>query len=76
MTTDTSCRLILVLPYPIVSSVSFAPKEITVGSSTTVNVSLAPTNDALSEVVVTALGIRRFEKALGYAVSKVDPGTR
>ena len=27
----------------------------------------------LSEVVVTAFGIRRSEKALGYAVSKVDP---
>ncbi|MEJ7766974.1 MAG: SusC/RagA family TonB-linked outer membrane protein [Chitinophagaceae bacterium] len=59
----------------VVSSVSFATKEVTVGSSTTINVTLVPPDDALTDVVVTAMGIRRSEKALGYAVSKVDPGT-
>lgn len=59
----------------VVSSVNFTPKEITVGSSTTINVMLAASDGTLSEVVVTAMGIRRSEKALGYAVSKVDPGT-
>lgn len=58
----------------VFSSVSFSTREVTVGSSTTVNVSLAP-DVALSEVVVTAMGIKRSEKALGYAVSKVEPGT-
>ncbi len=58
----------------IVSSVSFITKEVVVGSSTTVNVTLV--NDAsVSEVIVTAMGIKRSEKALGYAVSKVEPTT-
>ncbi|HEX8331639.1 MAG TPA: SusC/RagA family TonB-linked outer membrane protein [Segetibacter sp.] len=59
----------------VISSVNFANQEVTVGSSTTLNVSLDPSSGTLSEVVVTAMGIRRSEKALGYAVSKVDPGT-
>ncbi|MDB5196838.1 MAG: TonB-dependent receptor plug [Flaviaesturariibacter sp.] len=59
----------------VISSVSFGTKEVTVGSSTTVNVRLTSSSDALSEVVVTAMGIRRSEKAIGYAVSKVDPNT-
>jgi TonB-linked SusC/RagA family outer membrane protein len=59
----------------VVSSVNFITKEVTIGSSTTVNVSLVLTDASLSEVVVTAMGIKRSEKALGYAVSKVDPNT-
>ena len=58
----------------VISSVSFATREVTVGTNTTVNVSLAP-DASLSEVVVTAMGIKRSEKAIGYAVSKVEPGT-
>jgi TonB-linked SusC/RagA family outer membrane protein len=59
----------------VVSSVGFANKEVTVGTNATVNVTLAASDDNLSEVVVTAMGIKRSEKALGYAVSKVDPAT-
>jgi TonB-linked SusC/RagA family outer membrane protein len=59
----------------VVSSINFASREITVGSSSTINVALAPADATMSEVVVTAMGIRRSEKALGYAVSKVDPNT-
>src|SRR5207253_5691718 len=36
-------------------------------------VSLAPSSSNMDEVVVTAVGIRRSEKALGYAISKVNP---
>lgn len=59
----------------MVSAVSYASKEITVGSSTTISIKLAPADKDLSEVVVTAMGIKRSERALGYAVSQVDPGT-
>jgi TonB-linked SusC/RagA family outer membrane protein len=59
----------------VVSSVGFTTKEVTVGAGSTLNITLASADGTLSEVVVTALGIRRSEKALGYAVSKVDPGT-
>jgi len=52
------------------SYVGYQSQNITVGTSNTVNVSLQLDN-TLDEVVVTALGIKREEKALGYAVSKV-----
>ena len=60
----------------VISSVNFLPKEVAIGSSTTLNVTLVSSNATnLNEVVVTAMGIKRSDKALGYAVSKVDVGT-
>lgn len=59
----------------IASGVGFATKEIKVGSGTTMDIMLAAAKEDLSEVVVTAMGIKRTERAVGYAVSKVDPGT-
>jgi len=53
-----------------VSYVGYSSQDITVGTSTTVNVTLAPDN-FLEEVVVTALGIKRDEKALGYSVQSI-----
>ncbi|WP_291968085.1 SusC/RagA family TonB-linked outer membrane protein [Maribacter sp.] len=43
----------------------------TVGSSSTISISMEEDAQALDEVVVTALGIKREQKSLGYAVSKV-----
>ncbi len=43
-----------------------------IGDRTTINVSLAADNEELDEVVVTALGITRDKKALGYAIAEVD----
>ncbi|PKA99041.1 TonB-linked SusC/RagA family outer membrane protein [Flavobacteriaceae bacterium MAR_2009_75] len=43
----------------------------TVGSSNTVNVQMTEDAEALEEVVVTALGIKREEKSVGYAVQNV-----
>lgn len=51
--------------------IGFSPQEITVGTATTVNVVLANEDNNLNEVVVTALGIRREKKSLGYAVQEV-----
>jgi len=50
----------------------YEPQEIVVGKSTVVNVSLKLSSEQLEGVVVTALGLTREEKSLGYAVSKVD----
>jgi TonB-linked SusC/RagA family outer membrane protein len=55
----------------VISGIGFETKEFSVGGLQTVNISLKQANSALSEVVVTALGIRREKKALGYAVSTV-----
>jgi TonB-linked SusC/RagA family outer membrane protein len=55
-----------------VSSLGFAAKEVTVGASqATVNVSLTAQSNDLSEVVVTALGIKREKKSLTYASQQV-----
>lgn len=59
----------------IVSGVNFEKKEATITSAGAINITLQATTQSLSEVVVTAMGIRRVERALGYGVSKVDPGT-
>jgi hypothetical protein len=37
-----------------------------------INISLSAVSAQLNEVVVTALGIKREKKALGYAVSTVE----
>ncbi|UKJ07695.1 SusC/RagA family TonB-linked outer membrane protein [Solitalea lacus] len=49
--------------------VGYTTKEVTVGTSSTVNVSLDQDNKQLGEVVVTALGIKRAEKSLGYSAT-------
>lgn len=59
----------------LISGVGYVTKEVKVGSGTTIDVALVPAKDILSEVVVTGMGIRKTERALGYAVSKVDPNT-
>lgn len=56
----------------VVTAASFQTQEVTVGNQSTIPVTLVGEAN-LQEVVVTALGIRRTEKALGYSVSKVDP---
>ena len=53
-----------------VSYVGYAAQTVTVGTSTTINVTLNLDN-TLEEVVVTALGITREAKSLGYAQQKV-----
>jgi TonB-dependent SusC/RagA subfamily outer membrane receptor len=54
----------------VVSFVGFTSKEVTVGNNTFLTVSLAASGK-LSEVVVTALGIRKEQKQLGYSISQV-----
>jgi len=53
------------------SYVGFTTQKVTVGASATLNVTLVSDN-ALEEVVVTALGITREAKSLGYAQQKVE----
>ncbi len=50
------------------SYVGYAEQSVTVGASNSINVALQTDNE-LEEVIVTAQGIRREKKALGYAVS-------
>jgi iron complex outermembrane receptor protein len=54
------------------SSIGLVTKDVTVGTSATLDVSLVEDANALSEVVVTALGVKRESKSLGYAVNTVS----
>ena len=72
-TTNTSGKFSLSVSSGAVLSFSFIgykTKEVTVGE-TTINVVLESNENALTEVVVTALGIKREKKSLGYAVQEV-----
>ncbi|SFB75962.1 TonB-linked outer membrane protein, SusC/RagA family [Flagellimonas taeanensis] len=55
------------------SYVGYLTKEIQVGTQTVVNVTLEENAEVLQEVVVTAQGIKKSKKALGYAIANVRP---
>ena len=56
----------------LVSYLGYASKEIDVNGQSTLNAQLLPNTGELDEVVVTALGMKREKKALGYSVSETD----
>ncbi len=55
----------------LVSFVGMKTQEITLGADNTLNVVLSPDVQELEGVVVTALGVTREKKALGYSVQDV-----
>jgi TonB-linked SusC/RagA family outer membrane protein len=58
-------------PVLVVSSVNYDTREVAVGTQSTLNIELTSTGQ-LSEVVVTALGIKREKRSLGYASQGVS----
>lgn len=59
----------------VFSYVGFSSQRVSVGNQTVINVQLASDEEALEEVVVTALGISRDKKSLGYAAQEVSGET-
>ncbi len=55
----------------IFSSIGYTSEEVTIGNRTEINQVLLPDILSLQEVVVTALGITRDERSLGYATQQV-----
>src|SRR4051794_3655508 len=55
----------------VFSFVGFTTQEVPVGNNSTIDLSLATAQTNLSEVVVTALGIKREVRTLGYASQQV-----
>ena len=55
----------------VFSMVGYAPTEAQVNGRGEINIQLGQAAAALNEVVVTALGIKKEKKALGYAVQEV-----
>ncbi|WP_114750987.1 SusC/RagA family TonB-linked outer membrane protein [Pleomorphovibrio marinus] len=56
----------------IVSYVGYQQQRVQIGGRSEINVQLSPDAEQLSEVVVTAFGLKREERSLGHAVGKVD----
>lgn len=56
----------------VFSFIGYKTQEITVGNRSQITVSMEEEVTALNEVVVTALGVEREVKSLGYAVQTVD----
>lgn len=55
----------------VFSFVGMTTQEVAIGAQTNINVKLTSENIAVDEVVVTALGISREKKSLGYSVQQV-----
>lgn len=56
----------------VFSYLGMSTQEITAGNRSTLDVTMEASSQELDEVVVTALGISREKKSLGYAVSEVE----
>ncbi|WP_149275311.1 SusC/RagA family TonB-linked outer membrane protein [Pareuzebyella sediminis] len=56
----------------VFSYIGMQTKEVIVGNRSRIDVTLEESSEQLDEVVVTALGISREKKSLGYAVSEID----
>lgn len=59
-------------PVLVISFIGFTAQEIVVGSQSEYRVTLAPSDLALSEVVITAFGLARDKKALGYSTQSIN----
>ncbi|MEO6550554.1 MAG: SusC/RagA family TonB-linked outer membrane protein [Ferruginibacter sp.] len=59
----------------IISGVGITAQEFAVGSQANLSLNVTRSSTELAAVVVTAAGIRRSEKTIGYAISKVDPNS-
>lgn len=57
----------------VFSFIGYGTKDVIVGNQTKIDVSLLESAEALQEVVVTALGIKKEAKKLGYATTTIAP---
>ena len=79
VSTDTNGRFSLEVPAPVstrvleISYLGYETARVTVGSRTRFDVTLREASSEIEQVVVTALGIKRQEKALSYNVQQVAP---
>ncbi|MGZ3764489.1 MAG: carboxypeptidase-like regulatory domain-containing protein, partial [Mucilaginibacter sp.] len=59
----------------VFSYIGYKSQEVPVGNQVTINIKLQPSAGQLKDVVVTALGIKRERRALGYSVTEVKGAT-
>lgn len=58
--------------YFTVSYVGYEPQKVNIDGKKVFDITLRPSEESIEPVVVTALGIKRSERSLGYSVGKVD----
>ncbi|MEO5999919.1 MAG: hypothetical protein ABIN89_23995 [Chitinophagaceae bacterium] len=61
---------------PVNSSITFSfvgyeEKTVRTGNSNTINISLTPRAGGLEDIIVTALGIKRDRRSVGYSIASV-----
>jgi len=56
----------------VYSFVGMVPQEITVGDQTVINIVMETESIGMDEVIVTAIGVTRSQKSLGYAATSVN----
>jgi TonB-linked SusC/RagA family outer membrane protein len=75
-TTDGDGRYTVAVPGDagtlVFSFIGYKTQEIEIGNRTEINVEIEEDIQSLTEVVVTALGVQRESKALGYATQKLE----
>jgi len=58
-------------PVLVFSYIGFSTEEVAVGTRSTIDLAMTESAETLQEAVVTALGIKREERSLGYSVGTV-----
>lgn len=56
----------------VFSYIGYVTQEVALGNRTVLDISLEESTEILQEAVVTALGIKREERSLGYSIGKVE----
>jgi TonB-linked SusC/RagA family outer membrane protein len=56
----------------VFSSIGYQTQEVEIGAREVINIEMVPDVQALEEVIITALGIKREAKTLGYATATVE----
>ena len=59
----------------IFSFIGLHPQEVNIGNRSVIDVKMASDVTELSEVIVTAIGIEKEERSIGYAATEVDSET-
>lgn len=56
----------------VFSYIGYTQKEVSVGDNTSISVTLTETTNTLNDIVVTALGIKREKRSLGYSAQTIS----
>jgi TonB-linked SusC/RagA family outer membrane protein len=75
-TTDENGNFSLSVPDTgilVFSSIGYTSQEIAIGTQSSYTVQLLPSTSSLNELVVTALGIERTDRSIGYSVQTIQP---